>query len=94
MTSGAIYNAFTSVGITPYVGINIPQIRDLQQQITELNNDITLLNNNLTELQENLYIIQDDSTDDKYKLGVANGELYIQPIEEEEPEEEEEGENG
>lgn len=93
MTSGAIYNAFTSVGITPYVGINIPQIQDLRQQIAALNSDIILLNNNLTELEENLYIIQDDSTDDKYKLGVANGELYIQKIEEPEPEEEEEGEN-
>ena len=93
MTSGAIYNAFTSVGITPYVGINIPQIQDLRRQIAALNSDIILLNNNLTELEENLYIIQDDSTDNKYKLGVANGELYIQKIEEPEPEEEEEGEN-
>ena len=96
MTSDAIYRAFTSVGITPYVGITIPQLQNLQDQIDDNAQDISIVSNNLNNLIDNLYMITDDVNDDVYKLGIKNGQLYIQKIEEEvvpEEEEEEEGED-
>lgn len=90
MTSGAIYNAFTSVGITPYEGIDLPQLTSLQNQINSIQTYITTLNTRLTNLINTLYQITDDTTSDVYKLGISNGEFYI----ENQTEEEEEVTNG
>ncbi|HAH17804.1 MAG TPA: hypothetical protein DCL29_02160 [Eubacterium sp.] len=95
MDSNAIYNAFVSVGITPYVGINIPRLDTLQTEIDENTAHINSINTTLTNLISNLYILTDDITEDRYTIGITNGQLYIKKIETETEEEvvEENGNN-
>jgi len=91
MTSGAIYNTLIGCGITPGQGINIPQIADLQTEITNLTSVVTALRTQVQNLIRDLYYLTDDVTEDVYKIGIADGEFYIQnQAEPPEPEEEEE----
>ena len=94
MMSGDIYDMLVASGITPGQGINIPAISDLQTLVTQQQAQITALSTQLQNLIRSLYYLTDDTTLDVYKLGVNNGDLYIQnqtdPTPEPEPEEEEE----
>lgn len=87
MTSGAIYNAFIDVGIVPGQGYDIPELRTIQTQVNNLNNQVTALSTQITKIKNNLYYIPDDEDNLViYKLGIENGEFYIQNqnVEEEE----------
>lgn len=78
MTSGAIWDTLTDLGIVPGQGITIPQLTDIQTTITNIQSQITSLSTQIQGIISSLYYITDDVTRDTYKLGINNGELYIQ----------------
>ena len=92
MTSGAIYNTLVDVGITPGVGINIPEIETMQNQIVLINSNISNLTTRVETLEGQIggHEITDDTTGDTYTIGINNGKFYIRKVVEPEPEEEEE----
>lgn len=77
MTSGNIYQTLVDVGITPGVGIEIPEITSLQTQINTINTSLTSVTNRVTAIENSLYEITDDTTEEVYLLGIDKGELYI-----------------
>ena len=77
MTSGNIYQTLVDVGITPGVGIEIPEITSLQTQINTINTSLTSVTNRVTAIENSLYEITDDTTEEVYLLGINEGELYI-----------------
>ena len=91
VTSGVIYDALSASGITPYQGINIPEIEAIRTDISNLQTNLTATNTRITTMQNNLYHLIDDITQDEYLLGISNGKLYIKNLTQNPPSPEPEG---
>lgn len=74
VTSGNIY-AFVNNTVQTYWGSTI---QNLQAEVSNLTTTVNTLSATVTALQNNLYYMNDDTTGDRYKIGINNDEFYIQ----------------
>ena len=89
VNSGDLYTYLVAHGINPAGGLNIPELTALRAEVASLRAEVAGLRARV-EACEAGFILTDDTTLDKYKLGVDNGEVYATLYETYIPPEEEE----
>lgn len=93
VTSGGLYNLFTSFGVNVNQGtLNIPGLTNLQNQITALTARVVALEAAVTAIGNPRRIPDDALPSNIYTYGINNDQFYIKLIEQPEEEEEEENE--
>ena len=93
MSSGGLYNLFTSFGVNVSQGtLNIPGLTNLQNQITALTARVEALEAAITAIGNPRRIPYDALPSNIYTYGINNDQFYIKLIEQPEEEEEEENE--
>ncbi len=92
VNSGDLYDYLVTHGINPNGGIIIPELDALRTEVASLRAEVADLRARV-EACEAGNILTDDTTQDQYKLGVNNGEVYVTlyqqynpPVEEEQGE--------
>ena len=96
VTSGGLYNLFTSFGVNVSTGtLTIPGLANIQTQITNLAARVTALETAVAAIGNPRLIPDDLLPSNIYTYGINNDQFYIKLVQEPElePEEEEEEEN-
>ena len=81
VTSGGLYNLFTSFGVNVSAGtLNIPGLANLQNQVTALTARVVALEAAVTAIGNPRQISDDDYPAHIYTYGIKNDQFYIKLI--------------